>query len=702
MFAPTLQTTSPLESGDTYRADPLAGLNPAQREAVLHGLLAPDLRALLVIAGAGSGKTSTLAHRVGQLIKHGVDPQRILLLTFSRRASLEMQQRVGGVLAAATGSRASSELRLPWAGTFHSIGARLLRDCAHLIGLPETFTVHDRADAEDLIGWVRHDLGHSASKSRFPLKGTCLSIYSRVVNSREPLADVLRQHFPWCEAWADELKKMFAAYARSKHDQHILDYDDLLLYWREVMQDAALASDIGARFDHVLVDEYQDTNALQAEILLALKPTGCGLTVVGDDAQSIYAFRAATVRNILDFPSKFGRPARIVTLERNYRSTQPILDASNAVIAQAKERYAKALWTDKRSSDQPKLVTVSDEAGQARWIADRVLEAREAGVALTSQAALFRTSHHGAALELELTRRNIPFVKFGGLKFLEAAHVKDLVAMLRFAQHPQNRLAGFRILQRVAGIGPAKAGRLMDGLAQASDARTVLRDFNPGASAEQDWAAFRQAYERLREPGLAWPTDLDIAFGWYGDQLDRLFDDARVRRADLDQLLRLAPGYASREHFLTELTLDPPDATSAESGVPLLDEDYMILSTIHSAKGQEWRSVYVLNVVDGCLPSDMSTGSEADIEEERRLLYVAMTRARQSLHVIVPQRFYVTQQTAMGDRHVYGTRSRFIDDAMLPLFEHLPKPPPLGSLPARIEAKPASLDIAKRIGAIWQ
>ena len=699
---PIIQTSPLLVSGDTYRADPLAELNPAQREAVLHGLLTPDSRALLIIAGAGSGKTSTLAHRVGQLIKHGADPQRILLLTFSRRASLEMQRRVGGVLAAATGLRASSELRLPWAGTFHSIGARLLRDCAHRIGLPDSFTVHDRADAEDLMGWVRHDLGYSASKSRFPLKGTCLSIYSRVVNSREPLADVLRQHFPWCEAWADELRKMFAAYARSKHDQHILDYDDLLLYWREVMQDAALASCIGGRFDHVLVDEYQDTNALQAEILLALKPTGCGLTVVGDDAQSIYAFRAATVRNILDFPVKFDQPARIVTLERNYRSTQPILDASNAVIARAKERYAKALWTDKPSSDKPKLVTVSDEAGQARWIADHVLEAREAGVALTSQAVLFRTSHHSAALELELMRRNVPFVKFGGLKFLEAAHVKDLVAMLRFAQNPQNRLAGFRILQRVAGIGPAKAGRLMDSLAQAVDARAVLRDFKPGASAAQDWAAFQQAYERLREPGLTWPTDLDIALGWYGDQLERLFDDARVRRADLDQLLRLAPGYTSREHFLTELTLDPPDATSAESGVPLLDEDYMILSTIHSAKGQEWRSVYVLNVVDGCLPSDMSTGSEADIEEERRLLYVAMTRARQSLHVIVPQRFYVTQQTGMGDRHVYGTRSRFIDDAMLPLFDHLPKPPPLGSLPARIEAKPATLDIARRIGAIWQ
>src|SRR5690606_32930580 len=393
-----------------------------------------------------------------------------------------------------------------------------------------------------------------------------------------------------------------------------------------------------------------------------------------DDAQSIYSFRAATVRNILDFPSQFARPAHIVTLERNYRSTQPILDASNAVIGLARERYTKNLWTDRASTRLPALVTVSDEAGQARWVADQVLARREEGATLKSQAALFRASNHSAALELELTRRNIPFVKFGGLRFLEAAHIKDVLSLLRWAENPRGRLAGFRVAQLLPGIGPAIAGRLMDALAEAADPLAALSDFNPGAAARGDWQAFAHTYAALRAPGLQWPGDLDLALRWYAPQLERLYDDARVRKADLDQLARIAAGYASRERFLTELTLDPPDATSAESGPPLRDEDYMILSTIHSAKGQEWKSVYVLNVVDGCIPSDMSTGSAEEIEEERRLLYVAMTRAKESLQLVVPQRFYVHQQTGLGDRHVYGSRTRFIPDALVPLFEMLPAP----------------------------
>ena len=684
--------------------DPLQALNAQQRAAVLHGLDDPrDKRALLIIAGAGSGKTNTLAHRVAQLVRRGADPQRILLLTFSRRAASDMQRRVAEVLARTMGlSKADPHAMLPWAGTFHSVGARVLRDCAPRIGLAETFTIHDRSDAEDLMGMARHSLGYSATKTRFPLKGTCLSIYSRVVNSGEPLAQVLRHHFPWCEAWEAELKRLFGDYVAAKQDQQILDYDDLLLYWREMMRVPEIAADVGARFDHVLVDEYQDTNALQAEILRAMKPDGRGLTVVGDDAQSIYAFRAATVRNILDFPDQFAETACVVTLDRNYRSTQPVLDASNAVIGLARERFTKSLWTDRLSSERPKMVSVTDEAGQARWVADQVLALREQGIKLTSQAVLFRTSHHSAALELELSRRNIPFVKFGGLKFLEAAHVKDVISILRWAQHPGNRLAGFRVAQSIAGIGPATAGKLLDALLQYSDPIEAMREFKPGSATAKDWQAFVQTYEQLRAPGLAWPADLDIALEWYDAQIERLYDDARSRRADLQQLARLAPGYASRTHFLTELALDPPEATSAESGVPLLDEDYVILSTIHSAKGQEWHSVYLLNAVDGCIPSDMSTGREEEIEEERRLLYVAMTRARQGLQIIVPQRFYVTQQTGLGDRHMYGARTRFIPDSMLPLFDALPHPPPLAPLPAALAAKPASVDIARRIGAIWK
>jgi DNA helicase II / ATP-dependent DNA helicase PcrA len=684
--------------------DPLAELNAQQREAVTHGTgEGGDTRALLVIAGAGSGKTNTLAHRVAHLIRHGADPQRMLLLTFSRRAAQEMERRVGGVLQRALGLPPTQSLPgLPWSGTFHSIGARLLREYAGRIGLDESFTIHDRGDAEDLMGLVRHEIGLSETKNRFPLKGTCLGIYSRVLNTRDSLERVLQETYPWCSQWEAGLKKLFGAYVEAKQQQNVLDYDDLLLFWAEMMGEPSLAQEVGGRFDHLLVDEYQDTNRLQSEIILAMKPTGQGVTVVGDDAQSIYSFRGATVRNILDFPGQFTQPARIVTLERNYRSTQAILDASNAVIAGARERHTKNLWTEKPSSHRPQLLLVPDEAEQARWVADQVLRQREAGSTLKSQAVLFRTSTHSAALELELARRNIPFVKFGGLKFLEAAHVKDLLAVLRFAQNPRGRMAGFRVTQLIAGVGQATATRLLDAMAEAAEPVEVLQSFEAPAQARQEWAQFAQLYAQLRNPEVAWPADLELAKAWYLPQLERIHDDAAVRKLDVDQLVRLAAGYANRERFLTELTLDPPQSTSDQSGVPHLDEDYLILSTIHSAKGQEWKAVHVLNVVDGCIPSDMATGTQEELEEERRLLYVAMTRAKEHLHLIVPHRFYVTQQSGGGDRHMYAARSRFITDAMAEKFERVTWPDAAGA--GASTAKPAApvLQVRDRARAAWR
>ncbi|MDQ6882082.1 MAG: ATP-dependent helicase, partial [Pseudomonadota bacterium] len=471
-------------------------LNDAQQEAVQHGTGDPaDTRPLLVIAGAGSGKTNTLAHRVANLIRHGADPQRMLLLTFSRRAAQEMESRVEGVLQKALGLPQNQSVpSLPWSGTFHSIGARLLREYAGRVGLDENFTIHDRGDAEDLIGLVRHEIGFSSTKSRFPLKGTCLGIYSRVLNTRDPLGVVLQEIYPWCTQWESELKKVFGAYVEAKLQQNVLDYDDLLLFWAETMAEPALAQEVGDRFDHVMVDEYQDTNKLQADILLAMKPSGQGVTVVGDDAQSIYSFRGATVRNILDFPHRFTQPARIVTLERNYRSTMAILAASNAVIGQASERHAKTLWTDKTGSHKAQLVLVPDEAQQARWVAGQVLEQRESGTRLTQQAVLFRASNHSAALELELARRSIPFVKFGGLKFLEAAHVKDMLAVLRFAQNPRGRMAGFRVTQLIPGIGPATATRLLDAMAEAAEPTEALRQFLAPPQAQPEWTLFAALY----------------------------------------------------------------------------------------------------------------------------------------------------------------------------------------------------------------
>ena len=657
---------------ETVADDPFASLNPQQRAAVEHDVaLAPSAsRPLLVIAGAGSGKTNTLAHRVARLIMGGADPQRMLLLTFSRRAANEMTQRAGNVLQRLMGLRSGQgPATLPWAGTFHSIGARLLREYAGRIGLDESFTIHDRGDSEDLMGMVRHDIGLTHTEKRFPLKGTCLAIYSRVINSQESLGLVLQSTFPWCSEWEAELKTLFGAYVDAKQEQNVLDYDDLLLFWSDMASDPELGPEIGALFDYVLVDEYQDTNRLQAAILLGMKPGGEGVMVVGDDAQAIYSFRGATVRNILDFPKQFSQPASVVTLDRNYRSTQPILDASNAVIAGALERHAKTLWTDKAATALPQLVLIPDEAEQARWVCKRILEHREAGIRLTAQAVLFRAASHSAALELELMRRNIPFVKFGGLKFLEASHIKDVLAVLRFAQNPSGRLAGFRVAQLIPGIGAATATRLLDAIGEAADPLQALDAFSAPPRSAADWNGFVQLYRALRTPGLRWPADIDLVRNWYLPHLERLHDDAQVRAADVAQLAQLAHGYGSRETFLTEITLDPPEATSDRAGPPLLDEDYLILSTIHSSKGQEWKSVHVLNVVDGCIPSDMSTGNAADIEEERRLLYVAMTRAREHLHLVVPNRFFIKQQAHMGDRHVYAARTRFLSPAMLKHFE---------------------------------
>jgi len=686
----------------TTTARPAQALNDAQRRAALHGSGDEAARPLLVIAGAGTGKTSTLAHRVAHLVAGGADPQRVLLLTFSRRAAAELERRVGKVLQAQLkGISGERPPAFEWAGTFHSVGARVLREYAERIGLASNFTIHDRGDSEDLMGLVRHDqLGVDPVQGRFPGAATCVAIYSRSVNSEAPLADVLRSTYPWCADREEALRRLFDAYVAAKQAQQVLDFDDLLLYWAAMMNVPALAQEVGARFDHVLVDEYQDTNRLQGSIVRALKPDGRGVTVVGDDAQAIYGFRAATVRNILDFPRQYDPPADVITLERNYRSTAAILDASNAVIALAKERYAKNLVTDRSAGERPRLVTVADEMAQAQHVAEQVLLHRENGIALKRQAVLFRTSSHSALLELELARRNIPFVKFGGLRFLDAAHVKDVLSLLRWIENPRGRLAGFRTLRLLPGVGPATSGRWLDALAGATDTLAAMRGFTIPAAASQEWPGLLHLCEALQRERSDWPSEMDALLAWYEPQLERLYEDAAIRAPDLAQLRRVASTFATRERFLTELTLDPPAVTSGEAADPLLDEDYLTLSTIHSAKGQEWRVVQVLNCVDGCMPSDMATGSAEEIEEERRLLYVAMTRAMDHLSLVMPQRFHVRQQAAMGDRHVYASASRFLTNAVCAHFDRQSWPPPNAQAKA---ARPqgAKVDLRTLIRGAW-
>ena len=683
------------------RTAPSIDLNPAQRLAVEHGIGESERPGpLLVIAGAGSGKTAMLAHRVAALVFAGADPRRIMLATFSRRAAAELGRRVERLLARRLGPEAAAAGAPAYSGTFHAIGAKILREYAPRLGLDPGFTIHDREDSADLMNWARHEAGLTETQERFPTKGTCLAIYSRVVNARGDLGAALAKWFPWAAAHEDALRALFGAYVVAKQSQNVLDYDDLLLYFAQMVAEPDIAAEIAARFDHLLVDEYQDTNALQAEIVLALRPGGLGLTVVGDDAQSIYSFRAATVRNILDFPYAFDPPARVVTLDRNYRSTQAILSAANAVIALAPERYAKDLWTDRTQGSAPALVAVAGEADQARFVATRVLANREAGAALRSQAVLFRTSHHSAALELELTRRNIPFVKFGGLKFLDAAHVKDALALMRFAENPRDRMAGFRVAQLMPGVGTKIAEAIVDAAAE-DDGFAAMSALALPVRARAEFSAFADLMRRMASRKTPWPGELADAVAWLSPQLETRYDDAAARLSDLEALERIAASFASRERFLTELTLDPPDATSDEAGPPSRDEDYLILSTIHSAKGQEWRSAFVLNCVDGCIPSDLAAGSSEEIEEERRLLYVAMTRARDELTLIVPQRFYVHGQPRNGDRSVFAARTRFIPPPLLKHFDRLtwPEAP---AHPALVRTEGQRVDLAARMRAMWR
>jgi DNA helicase-2/ATP-dependent DNA helicase PcrA len=648
MFAPSQAEPAPW----------LDELNQQQRAAVVHGA-----GPLLVIAGAGSGKTRTLACRVARLIDDGTNPERILLLTFTRRAAAEMLRRA----VALTADRAAGRV---WGGTFHSTANRLLRHYGNAVGLSDGFTVIDQGDTESLFGIIRTDLGMAEGKTRFPRKETIAAVYSRTVNAQTKLTQTLDERFPWCRDHTDDIKVMFQEYLRRKRSHNVVDYDDLLLYWRALLQSQA-GDLVRGLFDHVLVDEYQDTNRVQADILSALcGPTG-NLTVVGDDAQAIYSFRAASVDNILGFPDEYP-DTTVVTLEQNYRSTPQILGAANAVIAQAAELFPKHLWSDRPVGARPKLVTCMDDQAQAEYVCDRILELREQGITLRDQAVLFRTGHHSDGLELELSRRHIPYVKFGGLKFLEAAHVKDLMGALRILDNPKDELAWHRVLQAIPGVGPATARKLFEHATErgaAADGDTVgaliTGDFPLPPEARQPFARLQAGLSAARGEGGGEPPpaqQIDALLEFCRLVFARNYDDAAARVGDIEQLASLAAEYPTRSRFLTELTLDPPNSTSEFAGPPHLDDDYLTLSTIHSAKGGEWRAVYVIHAADGNIPSDMSLGEPGGLEEERRLLYVALTRAKDRLEVTVPQRFYHRAFNG-SPNHSYALPSRFLTAA---------------------------------------
>jgi DNA helicase-2/ATP-dependent DNA helicase PcrA len=667
--------------------DASATLNEQQRAAAGFGM-----DPLLIIAGAGTGKTNTLAHRVVHLIQSGIDPSRILLLTFTRRAAAEMLKRVESIL---TKSNVRSTLQGVWGGTFHAIGTRLLRVYSASLGLGEAFTVLDRSDAEDLLNEVRSDLALDKTDVRFPKKATCLAIYSRCVNAQESLEDTLKVHFPWCQAFPEQLKALFRAYVERKQQNNILDYDDLLLYWYHLTQDDSVAKEMAKRFDAVLVDEYQDTNKLQASILEKLCPDGRGLTVVGDDAQSIYAFRAANVHNILDFPRTFAG-ATVLKLEQNYRSVQPILDATNKVIALCPQRYNKDLFSCRKSNQKPCLVSLTDEEQQSSYLIKRILEHHEAGIALKKQAVLFRTAHHSDALEVELQRRNIPFVKYGGLKFLEAAHVKDALSILRLAENPRDSVSAFRVLQLIDGFGPAHARRAIEHLRDNQYDMKSWNSFQPPAAAGETWRLLVKTLVEIGPDRIPLQQQIALVRKVYDPILEKRYDHAELRARDIEQLEQISTNFRSRQQLLTDLTLDPPNSTQDLAGPPLMEEDYLILSTIHSAKGCEWDCVYVIHAADGNIPSDMSTGTPEEIEEERRLFYVALTRAKDFLEVCFPLKYYHKKRS---DRHTFAQLTRFIPPEIVDQFERI-------SLEAQeVHDKPAisvaQSAIGKKIAAMW-
>ncbi len=646
---------------------PKENLNPEQQRAVDH-----DDGHLLIIAGAGTGKTKTLTARVGRLIEDGVPPERILLLTFTRRAAAEMMSRIGGTTDPQLAQRVQG-------GTFHAIANRILRRYAKQTGIPPNFTVLDPADAADLFGLLRTEAGLGEQARRFPKKETIANIYSHLVNAQTRLTKVLEKEFPWCAEHEPTLKELFGQYTERKRKYQVLDYDDLLLFWR-ALTDGPVGRQLRNDFDHILVDEYQDTNAIQTAILKGMSRTGSKPTAVcavGDDAQAIYGFRAASVANLWSFPDDFPGTTK-VTLEQNYRSTQPILDVANRVAAfeiangtdepLTASRYPKTLWSDRPGGMRPRLVTADDDLDEARRVADAVLHDRELGIDLHEQAVLFRTGHNSNTLEVELLRRDIPFIKFGGIDYMGTAHVKDLLSLLRVLDNPTDVLAWHRVLNSLEGIGPKRLRELNHELGLDADdtrplalERFLSAEFRPPARAAQQVALLQDAWGSCGSDDLP-AAQIDHLLGFCAATFPKKYENAKARLNDLGRLSETAAAYQSRSRFLTELTLDQPSKSSELAGDPYKDDDWLTLSTIHSAKGMEWRSVHLIHASDGNLPSDMALGSAENLAEELRLTYVALTRAKDQLSVSAPLRFPVNKQSH-SDNHVYGQLSRFVESA---------------------------------------
>ncbi len=649
-------------------------LNAAQLEAVR-----TTQGAVLAIAGAGTGKTKTLTYRVAYLIESGVPAQSILLLTFTRRAAEEMMNRA----AALAGVQSAQIL----GGTFHAYAHKLLRQYGSHIKLPDNFTVLDQSDAEDVIDIVRTALGYhkkTLTQKRFPKKNTLQSIISAAANRNLSIEAILEESYPHFLSLAEDIKKVAAAYREYKRTNALVDYDDLLTLTAELLMEYPdVRARISSALRYIMVDEYQDTNKVQAEMVRLLCEVHGNVMAVGDDAQSIYSFRGADYRNILNFPKQFEN-CRIIKLEENYRSTSRILELTNAVIAQAKEKFAKRLYTTtKLDGEYPAIVHAPNEILQSKFIAQRILELREEGIALNQMAVLMRNSRDSFDLELELRRRNIPFVKYGGQKITEAAHIKDFVAYLKLLHNPKDVLSWNRILKLLPGIGPKTAQDITEWIKTAPDPyRVDTANLSP-----KYLEALRQLAE-LFATLTTWQSNLiDKAEKIYEYYLplmrERYFEDYPKRQKDLENFLAILLNYTSLEELLADLALDPIDLSAMETRAVQKDEAPLVLSTIHSAKGLEWTAVFLINALDGILPSRYAVGSAEQLDEELRLLYVALTRAKDYLYISYP-----IVCSGFAQEEYFGNPSRFLAALPEELYEKLlllkaNTPPSALSAPAR-------------------
>ncbi len=641
--------TAPSRTGSTIAYE--EELNEAQRQAATF-LEGP----LLVVAGAGTGKTRTLVYRVARLIERGIDPRSILLLTFTRRAAEEMLRRASLL----TDSRCERVA----GGTFHSFGNMVLRQYGQLLGLAPSFTIMDRSDSEDVIQLLRAQMGLDSREKRFPRKQTIGEIHSLARNKQVPLPEIVERDYPHLADFLEELSTIAERYQVYKREKNLLDYDDLLTSLRDLLDaHEDLRRRLSERFRFIMVDEYQDTNRLQSDIVRRLAFTHDNVMAVGDDAQSIYSFRGAHFRNIMDFPNQFPGTT-IIALEENYRSTQPILRLTNEIITRASERYEKTLFSSKSEGEVPLLVQAESEQTQSRFVCQRVLELREEGVPLWDMAVLFRSSFHSFDLEIELARHDIPFVKRGGFQFMETAHVKDLLAHLRVVSNPRDAVSWSRVLMLLEGVGPQMSRKLIDQMLAEADPGQALKQIETRGRAKQGLKTLAQVMGECAE--RARPADMaQYLMQYYLPILKRKHaDDYPKRLRDLEHFQEITERYQSIERLLSDMALDPPSA-SVDEALPVdPDEGPLVLSTVHSAKGLEWHSVFVIWALEGRFPSYYNTNSLEELEEERRLLYVAATRAKENLFFAYPARVY---DRSLG--MVFSRPSQFIDGISEDLLE---------------------------------